>query len=80
MPMRSDHVLMFKAILTLSESSVSKFADQIGRHQSSVQNVLSGARRSRFIEDRICERLGKPFAEVFGDQDCGCRKRRRKNM
>jgi hypothetical protein len=59
---------MFKAILTLSGSSVSDFAGQIGRHQSSVQNVLSGARRSRFIEDRICERLGKPFAEVFGGQ------------
>ncbi len=69
MAMRSDHVLMFKAILTLSGSSVSGFAEQIGRHQSSVQNVLSGARRSRFIEEKICERLGKPFAEVFGGQE-----------
>lgn len=69
MPMRSDHVLMFKAILILSGSSVTDFAGQIGRHQSSVQNVLSGARRSRFIEERICERLGKPFAEVFGRQE-----------
>lgn len=67
--MRSDHVLMFKAILTLSGSSICGFADQIGRHQSSVQNVLSGARRSRFIEEKICERLGKPLAEVFGSEE-----------
>ncbi|WP_299800737.1 hypothetical protein [uncultured Ruegeria sp.] len=54
----NPYVANFRALLALTNSSVGKFSEEIGRHQSSVQNVLLGVRRSRFIEEEISKRLG----------------------
>ncbi len=64
---QNPYVVNFRALLALSNSSVCKFAEEIGRHQSSVQNVLSGVRRSRFIEKQISERLGVSRELAFPD-------------
>ena len=66
---QNPYVANFRALLALSNSTVCKFAEDIERHQSSVQNVLSGVRRSRFIEQKIADRLGVSREQAFPDPE-----------
>ena len=56
---------MFKSLLALTNSSVTKFSDEIGFSQSAVQNVLANRRSNLLIETAVAERLGHPLHTLF---------------
>ena len=56
---------MFKSLLALTNSSVTKFSDEIGFSQSAVQNVLANRRSNITIERAVSERLGHPLHILF---------------
>lgn len=56
---------MFKSLLALTNSSVTKFSEEIGFSQSAVQNVLANRRSNLLIETAVAERLGHPLHILF---------------
>lgn len=61
---RSIHI---RLLLVQARISQADLARELGLRRQSINGVVNGRYRSRRIQQHIAERLGCPFAQLWGD-------------